>query len=234
LQLGVPESKFSEVVASHLPNLPSQLAADIYAAVTDPDQGDHLGEAAFLSILTVGIDRYLSGINSAQSHDFALGFLLPLSAHDMRLDQKGVPQARYETAEMKILLESFRRIWMSDTVRTALVEVLAEYDIAIPTFACSGVAVVPKNAYTSTLDWYRESGWQRRRALVDQGNRTYGPERGFCTFADLPDTIDLCEDQISALRKAMQMAGEMRGVSLLGRFGQMSGSEGHDSVSSTA
>ena len=206
VQMGVSREAFL-AVTTNLNCLPSNLANDIFDAVTAPDQGDHLGEATFFATLAVAIDRFLSGARS-HNHSFNLGFLMPITAHDTRLDANGVPSARYETGEMTVLLESFRRIWMSETVRTSLDQALRTHGLAMPTFACSGIAVVPFADRNTTLDWYRTSGWQRRRALVDQGDRTFGPEQ-FATINNLPKTIDLSATQLGAIAAAHRMAKSM-------------------------
>lgn len=188
-------------------------AGRIYDAVTALDKGAHLGEATFLSTLAVAIGYYQTGNRNFLD---GKGFMLPLSAHDTRLDSTGVPIARYETTEMRILLESFRRVWMSDTVRTSLVATLAEDGLAIPTFACSGLAIVPVAEYQASLDWYRDSGWQMRRAQVDQGDRTYGPEDGYFSLGKLPETVDLTPGQVSAITTIHGIASNMAGDRVLG------------------
>ena len=206
VQMGVSRESFLQVT-SQLRYLPNVLAGDIFDAVTNPEQGYHLGEATFFATLAVAIDQFLAGARS-ENHNFELGFLMPLSAHDRRLDGSGVPTARYETTEMETLLESFRRMWMSDTVRTSLEHTLKTHGLALPAFACSGVAVVPFDDRDATLAWYRTSGWQHRRAQVDQGQRTFDRKQ-FRTIADLPESIDLSQDQTGAIIMAYEMAERM-------------------------
>ncbi len=218
LQLSASRDRFLSSVST-LSHLPPELAADIYDAVTDKAAGSHLGEASFLAVITVAVDHYLGGERSL-NHGFDLGFLMPLSAHDTRLDTRGVPSARYETGEMKILLESLRRVWMSDTVRNAVTLALALHGLAIPTFACSGIAIVSAENYASTLDWFRQSGWQMRRAEVDQGDRTFGPNDGFPSIETLPETIDLSPAQVEAILQAWRITHTMQGQQInLGGIG---------------
>ncbi len=207
MQKGVSREAFL-AVTTNLDCLPSNLANDIFDAVTAPDQGNHLGEATFLATIAVAIDRFLSGARS-HNHAFNLGFLMPITAHDTRLDTNGVPRYRYETPQMQTLLDSLRRMWMSDTVRTALEDTLTKHGLAMPAFACSGIAVVPLHDREATINWFRESGWQRRRALVDQGERTLTIGDGFDPQVDLPKTIDLSATQLGAIAAAHRMAKSM-------------------------
>jgi hypothetical protein len=197
-------SKEAVVASAQSLGVPKHLALDLYAAVTEKDKGAHLGEATFFAVILTALGNYLKG-EWSNNHGFGLGFLMPLSAHDSRRDASGVPQKRYETAKMRTLLDSFRRVWMSDTVREAVTAALKAHGIAIPTFACTGVAVVPFSQKEEALAWYR-AGWQLLRAEVDQGDRTMGPENGLMSFEDLPTTIDLSPAQLATLRTAFETA----------------------------